>query len=103
MVILDQCRKSPQRNWLKSSQNAYLANTMGFSKYGVGCVLGPKDFLDARGCGHPPMHAGNDNGTEPLTSATQTEEHRNLWTQTCGRLSKNKVLFESISLTFALH
>ena len=34
MVILVQCAKSSQ--WLKFSQNAYLANTQGFSKYGVG-------------------------------------------------------------------
>ena len=47
MVILDQCGKSPQRKWLKFSQNAYLANTKGFSKYGVGLVSGLNNFVRA--------------------------------------------------------
>ena len=40
MVILDQCGKSPQRKWLKFSQNAYLANTKIILEYGIGLVLG---------------------------------------------------------------
>ena len=35
----DQCGKSPQQKWVKFSQNAYLTNTKGFSKYGVRLVL----------------------------------------------------------------
>ena len=45
MVILVQCAKSSQRKWLNISQDAYLTNTKGFSKYGVGLVLGPKIFF----------------------------------------------------------
>ena len=36
-----------QRKWLKISQDAYLANTKGFSKYGVGLVLGTNIILGA--------------------------------------------------------
>ena len=51
MVILDQCGKSPQQKWLKCSQNAYLTNTMGFSKNGVGLVSGLNNIFRA---GVPP-------------------------------------------------
>ena len=51
MVILIQCGKSPKQKWLKFSQNAYLANTKGFSKNGVGLVSGPNIFLRGRGMG----------------------------------------------------
>ena len=45
MVILVQCAKSSQQKWLKFSQDAYLAKTIRFSKYGVGLVSGPKIFF----------------------------------------------------------
>ena len=36
MVILDQCGKSPQQKLLRFSQNAYFANTKGFSNMVLG-------------------------------------------------------------------
>ena len=42
MVIWVQCAKSSKQKWPKISQDAYLPNTKGFSKYGVGLALGPK-------------------------------------------------------------
>ena len=50
MVILDQCGKSPKQKWLKFLQNAYLANTKGFSKYGVGLVSGLNNFFRVGVC-----------------------------------------------------
>ena len=47
MVILDQCGKSPQQKLLKFSQNAYLTNTKGFSKHGVGLVSGLNNIFRA--------------------------------------------------------
>ena len=42
-------RKKTQGKWPNFLYNAYLANTKGFSKYGVCLILGPKEFLEGRG------------------------------------------------------
>ena len=45
MVILDQCAKSSEQKLMKFPQYAFLANTKGFSKYGVGLFSGTKNFF----------------------------------------------------------